>query len=184
VSRRFYTPSTSTNSTLATATAFTRPALWPASWSFQSTFQLAAQPAAAEVAPFNAAPVAPPQVACAVRNVGSFGVPGDTAKTDALELKPGAGGRAQGRGGYNVPALYGLQVAAPLLHHGQAASLTELLTDPKWADHTRAGNANFLLDSDAATPGKRTDLVQYLWSIDGATAEKAVVTGFDTGCAP
>jgi hypothetical protein len=182
VSRRFYTPSNATVSTV-TGTAFTKPVAWPVSWTFHNTTQIAAQPTTAELPGFNAAAIAPPQVACAIRNIGTFGVPGDATATDALELKPGTGGRAQGRGGYNVPSLYGMQVAAPLLHHGQAASLTELFTDAKWDNHTNAGNANFkvLLDS---TPGMRSDLVQYIWSIDATTAEKAIPTGFDTGCAP
>jgi cytochrome c peroxidase len=184
VSRRFYTPSTTQNTALATTVAFTRPSAWPTSWSFQNTFQVAAQPTAAELAGFNAAVIAPPMVACALRNVSSFGVPGNTAATDALELKPGTGGRAQGRGGYNIPSLYGLQLAAPLLHHGQAANLNDLFSDPKWDLHTQAGNANFLLSSDTATPGKRADLIQFLYSLDATTAEKVVPGGFDTGCMP
>ncbi len=177
VSRRHFVPSTAVNDALLT-TAFTKPTAWPASWTFQSTFQVAAQPTAAEVAPFDAGAVAPPQVACSIRNIDTFGVPNDVTATNALEVK-GAGGRAQGRGGYNTPSLYGLQVAAPLLHHGQAATLDELLTDAKWVNHTRAGNANFLTGATAAA--ERADLIQYLWSIDATTPEIAVPTGFD-GC--
>ena len=82
-----------------------------------------------------------------------------------------------------MPSLYGMQVAAPLFHHGQASSLTDLLTNPKWDSHTNAANANFTIELDA-TPSKRSDLVQYIWSIDATTAEIAVPSGFDTGCAP
>ena len=182
VSRRFYTPSNTTITTV-TNTPFVKPALWPTTWTFHNTNQIATQPAAAEVAGFNSSPIAPPQVACAIRNIGTFGVPGDVAATDVLEVKPGTRGRAQGRGGYNVPSLYGMQVAAPLLHHGQAASVSELFTDAKWDGHTNAGNANckVLLDT---TAGMRSDLVQYIWSIDATTAEKPIPAGFDTGCAP
>jgi hypothetical protein len=183
VSRRFFTPSTAGNATV-TGTTFAKPSMWPASWTFQNTVQIAAQPTSAELSGFNTTAIAPPQVACTIRNIGTFGVPGNVTATDALELKPGAGGRAQGRGGYNVPSLYGLQVGAPLLHHGQAVTLTDLLTDTKWDSHTQAGNGVFLPPGDATNTAKRFDLVQFLWSIDGTTAEKAVPAGFDTGCAP
>ncbi len=93
---------------------------------------------------------------------------------------PTTGGRAQGRGGYNVPSLYGMQVGAPLLHHGQAASLDQLFTDPKFIGHTQAGNANFLLGATAAQD--RSDLIQYIWSIDATTPEVPIPPGFDTGC--
>ena len=182
ISRRFFTPSAATLATV-TGTAFTKPTAWPTSWTFHNTTQIAAQPTAAEVAGFNTNPIAPPQVACVLRNIGTFGVPGNVSATDALELKPGTGGRAQGRGGYNVPSLYGMQVGAPLLHHGQASSMTDLFTDTKWDLHTNAGNANFKILLDM-TPGMRTDLVQYLWSIDATKTEKTVTPGFDTGCAP
>ncbi len=180
VSRRFYTPSTAVNSALL-STAFTKPTAWPATWTFHSTFQVATQPTAAEVAPFNAMAIAPPQVACAIRNIGTFGVPNDTVATDLLELKQGTGGRAQGRGGYNVPSLYGLQVATPLLHHGQAASLEDLFTSTKWINHTQAGNALFLSNAGTAA-ADRSDLIQYLWSIDATTAEVPIPAAFDTGC--
>ena len=183
VSRRFYTPSTTQNGLLSGTVVFTKPVAWPSNWTFQNTFQTATQPLAAEVTGFNAANIAPPQVACAIRNVGTFGVPGNTVLTDSLEQKPG-GPRAQGRGGFNIPSLYGLQVATPLLHHGQVANLTDLFTDPKWDAHTQAGNAVFLPSGDVTNPAKRADLVQFLWSIDGTTTEKPVPTGFDTGCMP
>jgi len=44
---------------------------------------------------------------------------------------------------YNIPSLYGLALGAPYLHHGQAKTLAELFTDPKWSVHLRAGNAVF-----------------------------------------
>jgi hypothetical protein len=174
VSNRFYTPSAATNAMKTTTTTFTKPTSWPAIYTFHSTFQIAAQPTSAEVAPNNVNPIAPPQLACAIRNVGTFG-------SDALELKPGTGGRAQGRGGYNVPSLYGLQVAAPLLHHGQAANLNDLFTNAAWDGHTKLGNPLFLTGGTAA--GDRADLIQYLWSIDATTAEVAPsAIGTDTGC--
>ncbi|MBS1150962.1 MAG: hypothetical protein H6Q89_2660, partial [Myxococcaceae bacterium] len=181
LSRRSYTPSTAVNAALLT-TAFTKPPNWPGTWTFHTaSFQVAAQPVAAEVTPFNTAAIPPPQVACVVRNIGTFGIPGDVTTTNLLEVKLPAATRAQGRGGYNIPSLYGMQVAAPLLHHGQAASLTDLFTDAKWIGHTQAANANFLTDAPTVAAMKRADLVQYLWSIDATTAEVAPATGFD-GC--
>ncbi len=172
VSNRFFVPSAATNAA-KTSLAFSKPAAWPATYTFHNTFQIAAQPTAAEVAPNNTAAIAPPQLACAIRNVATFG-------SDALELKPGTGGRAQGRGGYNVPSLYGLQVANPLLHHGNARTLNDLFTDAAWDNHTRAGSALFLTGGTAA--GDRLDLIQFLWSIDATTPEIPITTGHDTGC--
>lgn len=179
VSNRFYTPSTAQNTTLNTA-VFTKPAAWPASYTFHSTTQIAAQPITAEVAPNNVTAIGPPQLACAIRAVGTFGVPGNVTATDALEIKPGAMGRSQGRGGYNVPSLYGLQVGAPYLHHGQAKTLEELFSDTKWQTHWQAGNANFLIGATAAVD--RADLINYLLSIDAQTTEVAVPAGFAAGC--
>jgi len=180
LSRRFFTPGAAKNAELTTTTAFVKPGAWPLTWNFHTTFQIATQPVAAEVAPFNAAPVAPPQVACVVRNIGTFGVSGDTAATDAIENKLPSNTRAQGRGGYNIPSLYGMQVAAPLLHHGQAASLFDLFDSPKWQNHLLAANSVFLVgDPQAAT--KKSDLIQFIWSIDSTTPEIAAAVGFD-GC--
>jgi YVTN family beta-propeller protein len=170
VSRRFWTPSAANNTALAT-TAFVRPLLWPASWNIH-TLQIEAQLAAADTTGAN---VAPPQVSCVIRDLDTFGVPGDTAATDALELKDTAT-RAQGAGGYNVPSLYGLAVGAPYLHHGQAHTLQELFDDTRWQTHLQAGNTVFLVgDPDAAE--KKADLINFLLSID-PTIEEA--TDFDT----
>lgn len=181
ISNRFYTPSNTENTRLA-GLAFSKPAAWPTTYTFHSTFQIANQPTTAEVAGFNGAAIGPLQVACAIRNVGTFGVPMDTTGTDNLEKKAAAGARAQGRGGYNPPSLYGLQVGAPYLHHGQAKTLEDLFTDAKWGNHTQAGASNFLTGATAAQD--RTDLINYLLSIDGVTQELAVPSGFDQGCVP
>ncbi len=129
------------------------------------------------------------QLACSLRDVGTFGVPSDdpgtptadaTAKalTDALEVR-GAGfpARAEGFAGYNVPSLYGLSLGAPYLHHGQAATLTDLFTDPRWVNHTEAGTTNFTFTLAGA--GKLDDLIAFLKSIDASTAETALPSGFD-----
>lgn len=86
------------------------------------------------------------------------------------------GSQAQGRGGYNVPSLYGLSLGAPYLHHGQASDLLTLLTDSKWAGHTAAGNAVLSLSSS-----QRQDLVNFLLSINASTAEFTLPSAFE-GC--
>jgi YVTN family beta-propeller protein len=188
ISRRFFTPSGAKNAELAAA-PFARPA-------FLSAFlydagalprtHLSVQPPILEDAsgPAEPAPVAVAQVACVLRNVGTFGVPGDRAATDALEKRALGNGslvRAQGRAGYNVPSLYGLALGAPYLHHGQAPTLEALLSDTRWELHTNAGNANFSLR--LAEPGKLADLTAFLRSIDARTPEIAVPTDPLTGLA-
>ncbi|MFN3267476.1 MAG: hypothetical protein ACK41E_11635, partial [Deinococcales bacterium] len=103
-------------------------------------------------------------------------LPGDATKTDALEKKPD-GSRAQGRGGFNVPSLYGMSLGAPYLHHGQAGSLEELFADPRWNNHLRAANPVFLSSGNPARD--RTDLINFILSIDADTPEQAVPAGFD-----
>jgi len=117
------------------------------------------------------------QLACSLRNVGTFGLPGtDTdslAATELLERRAAGEDRAEGRSGYNVPSLYGLAAGAPYLHHGQAATLADLFTDPRWDTHTNAGNFNFTtirLTQDGAID----DLSAFLLSIDASTPEIAL----------
>jgi mono/diheme cytochrome c family protein len=185
LSRRFFTPSGTTNAALAT-TPFTEPAAWVATWAYlndgNARNEISIQPTnipADATGPAEPTGIVPLQVACVVRNVGTFGIPGDQAATDALELKSN-GTRAQGRGGYNVPSLYGLAVGAPFLHHGQARSLDDLFTQTAYDFHTNAGNANFsvVLGSDAQN---LTDLKNFLLSLDADAAEIAPPDGFD-GC--
>jgi YVTN family beta-propeller protein len=180
VSRRYFVPSDANNAALAT-TPFVVPGFFPSTFMYDNNgtprTQVSAQPAipnADATGPAEPAPIAIAQVACILRNVGTFGVPNDAAATDALELRPFQGNlvRAEGRAGYNIPSLYGLALGAPYLHHGQAPSLEELFTDARWGFHTNAGNANFsLVLSDAAN---RADLLTFLLSIDANTPELTV----------
>src|SRR5439155_3744338 len=94
LSRRFYVPESTTNATLAT-TDFVIPPVPPfvATWSYPDTSmprkQISPQPIIPSDAtgPAEAASIGPNEIACVLRNVGTFGIPGDTAATDALELK-------------------------------------------------------------------------------------------------
>jgi hypothetical protein len=189
VSRRFFAPSSATNTSLA-GNPFSIPTFFPQTWMYNADAQgtkrnsISAQPAIATAdATGPAEPAAIPiaQSACSLRNVGTFGVPNDTEKTDALEKRPfqGALVRAEGRAGYNVPSLYGLALGAPYLHHGQSPSLTDLLTNTAWQFHTNAGNANFSLS--LSDPSKVNDLIAFLLSIDATTAEIAVPTDAGSG---
>lgn len=171
-SRRFWTPSSATNTALLAAPFVKAPA-WPASLN-PHTFQIAPQPASADPNGVQA----PPQVACVLRSVGTFGVPGDTAATDLLEVRA-TNARAQGAGGYNVPSLYGISMGAPYLHHGQARTLEELFDDPKWQAHLLAANPVFLTTGDAAQQKK--DLIAFLSSIDATTTEQTLPGEWD-GC--
>jgi DNA-binding beta-propeller fold protein YncE len=180
VSRRYWSPTGTTNGLLANAD-FDIPPFFPTTWSYRDGAndrkQISGQPIIASpdvTGPAEPTAIGIGQVACSLRNVGTFGAPGDTVATDALEKRPFMGMlvRAQGRAGYNVPSLYGLALGAPYLHHGQAATLDELFDDPRWQFHTNAGNANFsvLIADDAA----RADLVTFLLSIDGSEPEFAI----------
>ena len=183
VSRKFFSPSSTTNAGLASQ-SFTRPAFFPATWQYDNAGQprthISAQPAipADETGPAEAAPIGIAEVACLLRNVGTFG---NGTATDALETRiaNGAVARAEGRGGYNVPSLYGLALGAPYLHHGQAPTLSDLFTNTTWAFHTNAGNANFSVTLTGA--GKLDDLVAFLLSIDAGTAVIAVPTDPTSG---
>jgi len=187
VSRRFFTPQSETNAALALE-PFNTPVFFPATLSYPDgadpRAQISAQPAipvADATGPAEPAPVGIAQVACVLRNVGSFGVPGDTAATDVIERRPFQGNlvRAQGRAGYNVPALYGLALGAPYLHHGQATTLQALFTDARWSFHTNAGNANFSVT--LSDPARLDELVSFLWSIDAQTPEVGVALDLGTG---
>ncbi len=177
VSRRYYVPAGATMTALSSA-SFTRPAFFPTTWMYDNAGQarslVSAQPpigTADATGPAEPAAVPIAQTACSTRNVGTFGLFSDTASTDALETRPLNGSlvRAQGRAGYNVPSLYGLALGAPYLHHGQAATLPELLTNSKWDFHTNAGNAN--MSVTLQNQAKRDDLVAFLLSIDASTPE-------------
>jgi hypothetical protein len=165
ISRRFYVPSQAQNQDLAQRVPFIRPASWPASYSLHHGTQISDEPAA------GASPaLPPPQLACRLRQVGSYGAP-------AIE-RDDRGQRAQGQAGYAVPSLVSLGLSAPYLHHGQAATLDELLGSESFASHLRAAAENF-----SPTASERTDLASFLLSIDEGTDEIAVPAGFDGGCA-
>ena len=187
VSRLFFTPTSPTNAALAVE-PFLPPAFFPLTFTYPNganpRTQISAQPPipfADQTGPAEPAAIGIAEVACVLRNVGSFGVPDDTAATDLLEVRPFQGNlvRSEGRAGYNVPSLYGVALGAPYLHHGQAPTLQALFTDPRWQFHTNAGNANFSLT--LGDPAVLDDLISFLWSIDAEQPELGVATDPHTG---
>jgi DNA-binding beta-propeller fold protein YncE len=117
----------------------------------------------------------PEQVACVIRNVSTFGAA-------ALEqrLVNGALVPAQGSLGFNVPSLYGLNVGAPYLHHGQAKTLAALFDEDAFAAHAEAGSPVWLhTGSDAEVAQRKADLINFLLSIDATTAEQTLPAKFD-----
>jgi YVTN family beta-propeller protein len=180
VSRRPYSPAFVAAANKGGAELFGVQSFTQAAYAPTSTFiynvaraQISTQPPIALDSSGPATPeIVVPQLACALRNVGTFGIPGSGAGTTALEKRPppvGGSDVAQGRAGYNIPSLYGLAVGAPYLHHGQAATLEELFSDPKWQSHANAGNPNFFLTLSES--GKLADLIKFLLSIDSSTPE-------------
>jgi cytochrome c peroxidase len=118
-------------------------------------------------------PIPPNEVACVLREVGTFGLTGDDTATDAIELKVD-GMRAQGRGGFNIPSLYGLSVGAPYLHHGQAPTLQDVFTNERWMRHLKAGNASF-----SPSAADIDDLISFLLTIDAEAVEFSVPAEVD-----
>lgn len=164
---RFWTPSEIANDALM-LTPF-EPPTDDAFWSL-NPFEISG-----EVTEIGQLPVAPNEITCGLRNVDTFGIPGGTTATEALERRAN-GAVAQGAGGFNIPSLYGMAVGAPYFHHGQAETLEDVLGDPLWVGHRTAGNPAF-----APTNDQIEDLVAYLRSIDADADEPPLRPGFD-GC--
>jgi YVTN family beta-propeller protein len=170
-SRIFFTPSEETNDQLD-AQPFSRPAAWPAGWS-DYTVQIQGEPGGVPIE----------QVACSLRNIGTFG-PEALEKRIVVNAGVPSAVVAQGAKGYNVPSLYGMSLGAPYLHHGGAATLEALFDESNAAvrAHITAGNPNWILgrDDDEADQAKK-DLIAFLLSIDASTPEQPLPDGFD-GC--
>ena len=78
---------------------------------------------------------------------------------------PAQGDQANGNG-YNPPSLLGIQIGAPYLHAGNAATL-ESLFSPTFKEHYGTLAPNFLQETDPAERAAKVEqLVQFLLSID------------------
>ncbi len=151
ISRRFFTPSVDNNNALA-ALDITNDGFG------NQTKMVQTEQTGGEA-------IKPAQMACVLRNVDTFGALNSADNPD-LETKQDETVAQGNFSGYNVPSLYGLSVGAPYLHHGQAKTLKDLLTDPRWAKHLTAGKVDFALSGTDAT-----DLENFLFSIDAKTPE-------------
>jgi hypothetical protein len=172
-----FEPSSAKNAELAKAALKVPIPPFAPTWNFGGN-AIQPQPAISDstTGPAKAAAVGPKQVTCVLRNAGTFGIPGNASTTDALEKNPD-NTRAQGRGGFNVPSLYGLALGAPYLHHGQAKTLEELFDDSRWEQHLQAANPVFLTTGNHEQ--QKIDLIHFLLSIDAQTPEQAIPNDFD-----
>lgn len=168
ISSRFYTPSIAQNDALA-ATVWAPPAGFPAAL-LPADDQRFMRFSPGAVGAFD-------QIQCILRPVGTFGR-ADGVLGRATELRqdmttPGQGDEANGKG-YNPPSLLGVQVGAPYLHGGGAATLESLFAED-FAPHMRTIAANMLTDSDDGARKAKVDaLVQYLLSIDADQAPTTI----------
>ena len=103
--------------------------------------------------------------ACNLRSVGTFGAAGGADELRANDQP------AQGRNGFNPPALLSIATGAPYFHNGAAASLDDLYAAP-FAAHLTSGNPNFLPTAD-----QRAALSAFLLSIDESTPTFDVLAG-------
>jgi len=168
ISTRFYAPDAATTTALA-ATAWAPPAGFPAAL-LPAADQRFVRFANGNAAAFD-------QLQCILRPVGTF------AKADALMgqvverrqdmTTPAQGDQTNGNG-FNPPSLFGMQVGAPYLHAGGAATL-ESLFSPTFVDHYGTLAPNFLKESNPAERAARVEeLVQFILSIDEAAPTTAI----------
>lgn len=113
-----------------------------------------------------------PAVGCASCHAGSrfsdstlVGGPANFIRHDVGTLGPGSGTRlTQPLDGLDTPSLRGVWDTAPYLHDGSAATLLEIITTRNPND--RHGMTSML------TAAQRSDLIDYLLSIDGSPADE------------
>ncbi len=182
VSQRDFEPSTDENTRLTTFALADLPAPFTGLNAYMTHIQ--AQPAGLDPVAGVTEALAPPHFGCAIRDVATFGIRTGQARTDveaaatmSIENRLVMGNvvRSLGAAGYNVPSLYGMQLGAPYLHHGQADTLEELL-DPAgpWLLHLRAQDMLFL---EGDTGADRAALIEFLMSIDSTTELVPVPAG-------
>ncbi|MBX3188417.1 MAG: YncE family protein [Labilithrix sp.] len=160
ISKRFYSP------TVASTTA-----LGGKTWAPPSGFPAALLPAADQrfMRFGNGNAAAFDQLQCILRPVGTFAtadaVMGQVVERRQDMVTPAQGDQPNGNG-FNPPSLFGMQVGAPYLHAGGAATL-EGLFSPTFKAHYATLAPNFLAESSAAErTAKVAELVQFILSID------------------
>jgi mono/diheme cytochrome c family protein len=183
ISRKFYDASASTNAALNGA-AWTAPAGYPVAL-LPAADQRFMRFASGDVANLD-------QIQCILRPVGTFGkADGLLGKGNELRANMtavGQGNEPNGKG-FNPPSLLGVQVGAPFLHAGGAATLESLFA-PTFKEHYQALAPNLFTEADPAERAAKVEqLVQFLLSIDSdastvATPAAAGAQGGDFCAAP
>jgi hypothetical protein len=170
ISTRFYKPSADITTNLNT-TPWTAPAGFPAAL-LPAADQRFMRFANGNAAAFD-------QLQCILRPVGTYGkadgVMGQVVERRQDMTTPGQGNQPNGNG-FNPPSLVGIQVGAPYLHAGNAATLESLFSDT-FKDHYGTLAPNFLQETDpAARAAKVEQLVQFLLAIDVDQAPTSIPT--------
>jgi DNA-binding beta-propeller fold protein YncE len=139
----------------------------------------------------NGNPAALDQLQCILRPVGTFGK-ADALMGQVVERRqdmttPAQGDQVNGNG-YNPPSLLGVQVGAPYLHAGGAATLESLFASGFKA-HYGTLAPNFLQETDPTERAAKVEqLVQFLLSVDAdaqaTTIPAAGAQGGDFCAAP
>jgi hypothetical protein len=168
ISTRFYKPTLDTTTALSAKT-------WAAPAGFPTALLPAADQRFMRFANGNAA--AFDQLQCILRPVGTFG------KADALmgqvvekrqDMTTAAQGDQVNGNGFNPPSLMGVQVGAPYLHAGNAATL-ESLFSATFKEHYGTLAPNFLKEADPAERAAKVEqLVQFLLSIDADALPRTI----------
>jgi len=151
------------------------PGAWPVTGRPHGATRQTLSPAASDRTarpPGEAATIAPPEVACVLRNVGTSR-PGDTAATDALEVK---GHRGAGAGPRRyIPSLYGLALGRRICTTARQDAQTSSQAGVQL--HTDRGQRDFSVTLDA------NDVADLITSSSRSTptSEIAAAGSFD-GC--
>lgn len=172
ISTRFYDVNLANTDALNTTT-------WEPPTGFPAALLPAADPASRFMRFANGNPAALDQIQCILRPVGTFGK-ADAVMGQVIERRqdmttPAQGDQANGNG-YNPPSLLGVQVGAPYLHAGGAATL-ESLFSPTFVQHYGTLAPNFLKETDPTERAAKVEqLVHYLLSIDSEAATTTIPT--------
>jgi hypothetical protein len=160
ISTRFYKPAADTTTALSAK-----------AWAAPSGFPAALLPAADQrFMRFNNGNAAAfDQLQCILRPVGTFakadGLMGQVVEKRQDMTTAGQGAETNGNG-FNPPSLMGVQVGAPYLHAGNAATL-ESLFSATFKEHYGTLAPNFLKETDPTERAAKVEqLVQFLLSID------------------
>lgn len=166
LSRRFYAPSAANNDR-ATGALITRRWTRP----LGSPTGLFAEGGTYRLSPFDAAN---DQLACALRNVGTWATGAGVAPSgvDVLEVRANMSAVSQGATGFNPPSLAGVAHGAPYFHAGNARTLEEAL-GTRFATHRDVYAPTGMFEGTGGATRLR-QVIAFLLSIDDRTMEVPV----------